>query len=330
MEPMDPTLSPAPPRAAREGREAFLADVLEGLTASRKRLPAKYFYDAQGSALFEAITRQPEYYPTRTETAILSRHGAEIAAALPPHAALVELGSGSSAKVRHLLPHLPDLKAYVPVDVSAAFIEAEAAGLRRDFPALRVEPVVGDFTRRLALPPDVAQGPIAGFFPGSTLGNFEPGDAAALLRRLATGFGRDATLVVGIDLVKDAAVLDAAYNDAAEVTAAFNLNVLAHINRELGADFDLGAFAHLAFYDPERARIEMHLVSRRAQSVRIGGVTIAFASGETIHTENSHKYTVPRFRALAQEGGWSLVRTWTDPDGLFAVHALRTTSLKRH
>ena len=315
---------------AREARDAFLRDVLDGLTAPRKTLSAKYFYDAQGSALFEAITRQPEYYPTRAETAILAEHGAQIAASLPAGAALVELGSGSSAKVRRLLPHLPGLKAYVPVDVSGEFLEEEARTLRRDFPALRVAPVVGDFTRALALPADVARGPIAGFFPGSTLGNFDPGEAAALLRRLATGFGQGAMLIVGIDLAKDAAILNAAYNDAAEVTAAFNLNVLAHINRVCGADFDLAGFSHLAFYDEGRRRIEMHLVSRRDQAVRIAGTTIAFAAGETIHTENSYKYTVPGFRALAGEGGWSVVRTWTDPEGLFAVHALRTTSIQRH
>lgn len=313
----------------RSGRDAFLRDVLEGLSATRKSLSPKYFYDAEGSALFEAITRLPEYYPTRAETAILTEHGSEIAAALPDGASLVELGSGSTAKVRRLLPHLPRLKAYVPVDVSGEFLAEEARVLRRDFPRLRVEPVVGDFTRALPLPDDVARGPIAGFFPGSTLGNFDPAAAAALLRRLATGFGQGAMLIVGIDLAKDTAILTAAYNDSAEVTAAFNLNVLAHINRELGADFDLSAFSHLAFYDEAKRRIEMHLVSRRQQTVWIAGTPIAFESGETIHTESSYKYTPASFRALAQDGGWSVVRSWTDPDGLFAVHALRTTSIQR-
>ncbi|GJE01001.1 L-histidine N(alpha)-methyltransferase [Methylobacterium isbiliense] len=324
-----PHLSPATPLADPHSR-VFAEDVLAGLRAPRKHLAAKYFYDRQGSALFEAITRLPEYYPTRTEFGILERDGPAIAAEVAPGSALVELGSGSTQKVRRLLPHLRDLAAYVPVDVSEEFLRSEAEDLRADFPHLRVEPVAADFTQPFALPEDLAGLPRAGFFPGSTIGNFEPQAAAALLRHVAATFGAGARLIVGVDLVKDKAVLDAAYDDAAGVTAAFNLNLLTRINREIGADFDLDAFAHQAFFDPDHSRIEMHLVSRRAQTVTVAGIPIAFASGETIHTENSYKYTVESFRALARSAGWEGRAVWTDPDRFFSVHALGLTSIRRH
>ena len=324
-----PHLSPATPLADPHSR-VFAEDVLAGLRAPRKHLAAKYFYDRQGSALFEAIARLPEYYPTRTEFGILERDGPAIAAEVAPGSALVELGSGSTQKVRRLLPHLRDLAAYVPVDVSEEFLRSEAEDLRADFPHLRVEPVAADFTQPFALPEDLAGLPRAGFFPGSTIGNFEPQAAAALLRHVAATFGAGARLIVGVDLVKDKAVLDAAYDDAAGVTAAFNLNLLTRINREIGADFDLDAFAHQAFFDPDHSRIEMHLVSRRAQTVTVAGIPIAFASGETIHTENSYKYTVESFRALARSAGWEGRAVWTDPDRLFSVHALGLTSIRRH
>lgn len=322
-----PHLPPATPLAAPA---SFAEDVRAGLTAADKHLAAKYFYDREGSALFEAITRLPEYYPTRTELGILARHGAEIAASLPPRAALVEFGSGSTQKVRRLLPHLPDLSAYVPVDVSEAFLRSEAEELGRDFPGLRVLPVPGDFTQVVTLPRDAAAVPRAGFFPGSTIGNFEPEAAAALLRHFAATLGPDAVLVVGVDLVKDEAVLEAAYDDAAGVTAAFNLNLLRRINREVGADFDLSAFAHRAFFNAAQSRIEMHLVSRRAQTVTVAGVPIRFREGETIHTENSYKYTLDGFRALAGAAGWEGRAVWTDPDRLFSVHALRASTIRRH
>ncbi|GJD64514.1 L-histidine N(alpha)-methyltransferase [Methylobacterium frigidaeris] len=327
-----PHLAPTPARIDR----GFLQDVIAGLRAPQKHLSAKYFYDRRGSDLFEAITRLPEYYPTRTELAILDQYGPEIAAGLPPGAALVEFGSGSTAKVRRLLPHLSDLAAYVPVDVSEEFLRSEAEELGRDFPRLRIEPVAADFTKPFALPDDLKDAPKAGFFPGSTLGNFEPELAAALLGSFArtlgagTGAGTGATLIVGIDLVKDKAVLDAAYDDSAGVTAAFNLNLLTRINRELGADFDLDGFAHQAFFDENLGRIEMHLVSRRSQLVTVAGVPFHFASGETIHTENSYKYTVPGFRALARGAGWEHKSVWTDPDGLFSVHALTASTIRRH
>ncbi|BCM87309.1 L-histidine N(alpha)-methyltransferase [Methylobacterium indicum] len=324
-----PHLAPSAPLADATDK-GFLRDVLAGLSAPHKHLSAKYFYDRRGSELFEAITRLPEYYPTRTELAILDRYGPDIAAGLPPGAALVEFGSGSTTKVRRLLPHLADLSAYVPVDVSEEFLRSEAEELGRDFPRLRIEPVAADFTKPFPLPDDLAEAPKAGFFPGSTIGNFEPDAAAGLLGSFARTLGAGATLIVGIDLVKEKAVLDAAYDDEAQVTAAFNLNLLTRINRELGADFDLDAFAHHAFFDENLGRIEMHLVSRRSQLVTVAGVPFHFASGETIHTENSYKYTVPGFRALARRAGWEHARVWTDEDGLFSVHALTASTIRRH
>lgn len=302
--------------------ERFLADVVAGLGSTPKWLPAKYFYDAAGSALFEEITRLPEYYPTRTELGILRERGAEIAAAVPAGAALVEFGSGSSVKVRLLLEHLPELAVHVPVDVSAEMLAAEAEALAADFPGLAVKPVAADFTAPFRLPPEAAGRPHVGFFPGSTIGNFEPPEAAAFLRQAGTILGPGATFIVGVDLVKDAAVLNAAYDDAAGVTARFNLNVLARINRELGGQFDLAHFAHRAFVNPELSRIEMHLVSRIAQQVRVGAHLFAFEAGETIHTENSYKYTLDGFRQLAQGAGWRPERAWADGDNLFSVHLL--------
>ncbi|WP_431311026.1 L-histidine N(alpha)-methyltransferase [Methylobacterium nigriterrae] len=302
---------------------AFLEDVLAGFAKPQKVLPAKYFYDAAGSDLFEEITRLPEYYPTRTELGILDARGPEIAAALPPRATLVEFGSGSTVKVRRLLRHLPDLRAYVPVDVSESFLLSEAAVLRADFPKLRVEPVAADFTQPFALPAGVGTEGVAGFFPGSTIGNFEPPEASRLLAQFGRVLGNGATLIVGVDLVKDRTVLEAAYDDAAGVTARFNLNLLARINRELGGDLDLASFRHRALFNGHASRIEMHLVSTRAQTVGVAGRCFAFTEGETIHTENSYKYTVESFRALAAAAGWVPGAVWTDPERLFAVHALR-------
>lgn len=320
---LDPRLTETSPAVAIAEDGLFLADVWDGLAAAPKTLPAKYFYDAAGSALFEEITVLPEYYPTRTELGILDARGPEIAALLPEGAALVEFGSGSTVKLRRLLRHLPGLSAYVPVDVSETFLHAQAETLRGDFPGLAVRPVAADFTRPFALPPGLSEGPLAGFFPGSTIGNFEPGEAARLLDVFGRILGEGATLVIGVDLAKDRAVLEAAYDDAAGVTAAFNFNLLHRINRELGGDIDPASFAHRAVFNAEASRIEMHLVSRRAQTIRVGGRSFAFAEGESIHTENSYKYTLPGFRALAARAGWAPVMAWTDPSGLFSVHALR-------
>ena len=302
---------------------AFLDDVWEGLAARPKALPAKYFYDAAGSELFEAITGLPEYYPTRAELRILDAHGPDIAAALPAGATLVEFGSGSTVKVRRLLRHLHDLAAYVPVDVSGEFLRDQAALLRRDTPGLAIEPVVADFTKPFTLPASLGDGPRAGFFPGSTIGNFQPGEALRLLDTFGAILGEDARLIVGVDLVKDRSVLEAAYDDAAGVTAAFNLNLLARINRELAGTFAPGGFGHRAFFNAAASRVEMHLVARERQDVEIAGRRFGFEAGESIHTENSYKYSVEGFRALAARAGWAAGAVWTDPDGLFSVHAFR-------
>jgi dimethylhistidine N-methyltransferase len=304
-----------------DAESAFARDVLHGLSAAPKSLPPKYFYDAAGSALFEAITQLPEYYLTRTELGILQASAPQIARLVPPNAALVEFGSGATTKARILLRAAATFAAYVPVDISAEFLGEEAIRLERDFPRLAVIPVAADFMAPFELPAQVSLRPRIGFFPGSTIGNFEPPEAAALFCNVARVLGRGATLIIGIDLAKDEAVLNAAYNDAAGVTAKFNLNLLARINRELGADFDLASFHHRAFYNRERRRIEMHLQSARSQNVKVAGRTIAFRAGETIHTENSYKFTIEGFAAFAQRCGWTPRAVWTDPDRYFSVHA---------
>jgi dimethylhistidine N-methyltransferase len=271
----------------------------------------------------------PEYYPTRTEMQILRERAGAIAALVPAEGALVEFGSGSSAKVRLLLAKLPRLGAYVPVDISGEFLGEEARRLRAEHPALQVVPVAADFTKPFAMPEAVRGLPRAGFFPGSTIGNFDPEDARAFLRNAAAVLGGGAAFIVGVDLVKDEAILNRAYDDAQGVTAAFNLNLLARANRELNADFDLDAFAHHAFFDEEQSRIEMHLVSRKAQQVHVAGATFAFEEGETIHTENSYKYTVDGFLRLAAAAGWRGLDVWIDKDRLFSVHALKANGPER-
>jgi dimethylhistidine N-methyltransferase len=315
------------PRAAPADAPAdsFLADVLAGLTAKPKRLSAKYFYDTAGSALFDRITQLPEYYPTRCELSILQDNAPAIASLFAPHCALVEFGSGSSTKARILLGATAMVEAYVPVDISGDFLQQDTAQLRRDFPHLAVYPLVADFTRAFAMPQPIVTRPRVGFFPGSTIGNFEHYEACKFLRHAGAMLGPGAVLVIGVDLVKDSQILCPAYNDAQGVTAKFNLNLLARINRELGADFDLGSFEHHAFYNREQRRIEMHLASTKRQKVRIGGTTITFRAGETIHTENSYKYTIDSFQALAQGAGWSPLKVWTDAQGYFSVQALALT-----
>lgn len=298
--------------------EGFRADVLAGLSRPRKQLPAKYFYDAAGSRLFDAITELPEYYPTRTELGILRRDAAAVAARCGPRCLLVELGAGSLTKVRLLLDRLDRPAGFVPVDVSGDHLRAAAAALADDYPDLEVLPVVADFTRPFA-PPELPAARRVVFFPGSTIGNFDPPAADALLRRVARLVGPGGGLVLGIDLRKDVGVLERAYNDAAGVTAAFNRNLLERINRELGADFDPAAFRHRAFFNRECSRIEMHLVSTAEQRVRVGGAVFAFRPGESIHTENSYKYDVAGFAARAAGCGLRLAETWTDPRGYFAV-----------
>jgi dimethylhistidine N-methyltransferase len=310
------------PQPQRTEASAFATDVLEGLRATRKRLPPKYFYDGAGSQLFERITELPEYYPTRCEMQILRECAGAIARLIPAGAALVEFGSGSSKKARILLAAAPKLAAYVPVDICGEMIEQEAAELRPDFPGLKVLPVTADITQAFELPKPAKAAPArVGFFPGSTIGNFEPHEAAAFLRNAANILGSGATLIVGTDLIKPVEVLNAAYNDAAGVTAKFNLNLLVRINRELGGTFKLDTFAHHAFYNRERHRIEMHLASLKRQKVKVAGDTFEFRAGETIHTENSYKYSLASLAALARGVGWQPAGAWTDPRDYFSIQA---------
>ncbi len=311
-----------------QGAEAsdFEADVLAGLSATPKRLAAKYFYDGVGSKLFERITEVPEYYPTRTEMKILRDNAAEIARLIPPGAALVEFGAGSSKKARILLRAAPALAAYVPVDICREMVEQEAAELRPDFPRLKVLPVVADICFPFELPGEAKAAPArVGFFPGSTIGNFEPHEAAAFLRNAAEILGPGATLIVGADLIKAVDILNAAYNDKAGITAAFNLNLLTRINRELHGTFKLDSFEHHAFYNRGRNRIEMHLASLKRQKVKVAGACFDFRAGETIHTENSYKYSVESLGGLARGVGWLPAGVWTDPDKYFSIQAFRLT-----
>ena len=308
---------------AEAQRAALTADALAGLSASSKTLPCKWLYDAKGTQLFEAITTLPEYYPTRTEVQILEECGPEIARAVGPGAAVIEFGPGDGTKAVRLLRQLAAPAVYLPVDIAPDWLAAAASYVAEAFPALRIRPVVADFTQPFDLA-GRAEGSTThlGFFPGSTIGNFEPAEAVAFLRRARTSLGAGARMLLGADLVKDVAVLEAAYDDAAGVTAAFNLNLLARLNREAGADFDLLAFRHEARWNAVACRIEMHLVARHAQTVRAAGRVFRFAAGESIHTESSHKYRPEHLRALAEAAGWQAKVQWTDPDALFSVWLL--------
>jgi dimethylhistidine N-methyltransferase len=304
-------------------REAFRGDAVSGLTAARKTLPSRWLYDDRGSALFEEITTLPEYYPTRTETGILRRHAAEMAAFCGARAVLIESGAGAGLKTEILLGALESPALYVPVDIAGDFLVDAAERIERRFPYVEIRPVVADFTADFDLPADLPKlPPRVAFFPGSTIGNLAPPDAAELLKRMRAHVGPDGKAIVGVDLRKDLGVLLAAYDDAAGVTAAFNLNLLERANRELGADFDLSAFAHEARWNEAKSAVEMHLVSRKAQTVSVDGRAIRFAAGETIHTEDSRKYDVEGFARLAGTAGWSVAREWLDPDRRFAVLGL--------
>ncbi len=298
--------------------DQFRADVLAGLSRVRKQLPPKYFYDSAGSQLFDAITELPEYYPTRTELSILRTAAGEMARRCGPRCMLVELGAGSLSKVRLLLDRLDRPAAYVPVDVSGDYLRSAAAALADDYPSLEISPIVADFTRDFSLPFAPAARRVI-YFPGSTLGNFDPPHADALLRRIARLAGPGGGLLLGIDLRKNVSVLEQAYNDLAGVTAAFNRNLLVRINREFDADFDTSSFRHVAFYDREQSRIEMHLVSTLEQRVQVGDAVFEFRAGESIHTENSYKFDVGEFAARASRCGLRLDTTWTDARDYFAV-----------
>lgn len=308
----------------RHGGIAALA--LAGLRAGPKTLPAQLFYDEAGCQLFYRITELPEYYLTRTELALLPRVAVDVAALLPAPAVLVEYGASDETKAGFLLDRKRDdvavFAAYVPIDVAAPALVGLRARLARARPGLAVFPVAADFTAPVALPGAVRRLARLGFFPGSTIGNLDPAQARAFLAGTRATLGPGARMLVGVDLRKDPAILLPAYDDAAGVTAAFNRNLLVRLNREAGASFDPAAFDHRAVWNAVEGRIEMHLVSRRAQVVRVAGETIRFAPGETIHTENSYKHTEAGFAALAATAGWGAERVWTDPAALFSVHLL--------
>jgi len=315
---------PAPARVPHQRDGGFARALLDGMRSKPKHVPCKYLYDATGSALFDRICELPEYYPTRTELALLRRHAGEIADILGEGVELIEFGAGALTKIRVLLEALKSPSAYVPVDISGEYLSGVCSVLDAEYPGLSLHPVVADFTRPFALPAKLFTSTRrAGFFPGSTIGNFAPEEAMSFLKTV-TGLLRGGGLLIGVDLVKDPAILHAAYNDAQGVTAQFNRNLLARANRELDADFDPDAFAHYAPYNPGEQRIEMYLVSRERQSVRVADEKIEFAEGEPIHTENSHKYTVESFGELASAAGLIPKRVWVDDARLFSIYWLES------
>lgn len=297
----------------------FARALLTGLSQRPRVIPARFFYDRRGSELFETITRLPEYYLTRTEVALLRAHGLEIAHLAGRGRALVEFGSGSSAKTPLLLRHI-DATAYVPIDISVEYLHASAEALAAMHPGLSVLPLAADFTRPLALPAAIAGAQKLGFFPGSTIGNMTPRAAVTLLRAFRDTLGVDARLVIGIDTRKSPDLIERAYNDASGVTAAFNLNLLHRINRELEGDVPVHAFAHRAFWNDALGRIEMHLVAMQDVTFRVAGHSFHMQAGEAIHTENSYKYTQAEARLLARAAGWEPLAVWEDPHGLFSLH----------
>jgi dimethylhistidine N-methyltransferase len=301
----------------------ILADVRAGLRQVPKHLSSRYFYDARGSALFERICEQPEYYLTRAELDLMHAHAADIGAAVGPDAMVVEYGSGSGLKTRLLLGHLRNPVAYVPIEISQDALGASIERLAREFPAIEMLPVCADFTDELALPlPSRRAARTLVYFPGSTIGNFEVRDALTLLRRMRERIGRHGAALVGVDLKKSPQLIEAAYNDAAGVTAEFTLNMLVRFNRELGADFDLDGYRHRARYNPMAGRIETHIVSLREQTVTLGGERFGFAAGEAMLVELSCKYSIDEFARLAARAGLRQERTWTDPAERFALHCL--------
>ena len=301
----------------------FKTEVIENLSRERKSLPCKFFYDRTGSALFDRICELDEYYPTRTEISLLERHGGEFAELSGPACHVIEFGSGSSVKVRLLLDRLDEPATYTAIDISRDHLIDAASALADEFPEIDVEAVCADYTQPLRMErEDDCGGRRLGFFPGSTIGNFSPDQAHAFLERSAETIGPGGSMLIGVDLKKDEDTLIAAYNDSEGVTAAFNENLLARINRELDGDFDLSSFSHDAVYNREHGRIEMHLVSERDQTARVGEREFAFRAGETIHTENSYKYSIEQFQGLCREACYEPVQAWTDPDGMFSLHFL--------
>lgn len=298
------------------------AEILAGLQAPQKRINSKFFYDDIGSALFEQITELPEYYPTRTERGILQQHASEIAAVIGEQRVIIEPGAGSCEKIRLLLNSLRP-RAYAPLDIAGDFLEQAARTLQQEVPWLHVAALRADFSNLLTLPEQLPDAPRVLFYPGSTLGNFLPLEASAFLRHARQLIGADGRILLGIDLDKDSAILEAAYNDSAGITARFNLNALAHINQLLNADFAVEQFQHLAFYNRAHTRIEMYLQSRTAQQVTIAGQRLSLAAGERIHTEYSCKYSIDTFTSLCRAANLEVEHYWTDPQHWFAVFCLR-------
>src|SRR5262245_48795976 len=309
--------------AAASSLAARRQEILTGLTATHKRLSPTFLYDERGSHLFDEICTLPEYYATRTELGLLRANGAELAALVGPRAEIVELGAGSSLKARLLLASLEEPASYTPVDISAEYLSLQAAEVAAAFPSVAVNPVSADFTQPFKLPRPLTRERTLVFFPGSTIGNLSRSHSAALLASLSEHIG--GALLLGVDLCHDPAVLHAAYNDARGVTAAFNLNLLARMNRELDADFDLDEFEHDAVYDAAQARIEMRLVSRREQLVTVDGVAVPFRAGEHIVSEHSHKYFPQELIAMARAAGWRIARSWSDDDNRFGVYFFRAS-----
>ncbi|HZP08402.1 L-histidine N(alpha)-methyltransferase [Methyloceanibacter sp.] len=316
------SLESARARRAPEADE-FARAVLAGLASRPREIPCRFFYDAVGSELFEEIAKLDEYYPTRVEAGLLEAHREEIAELAGPSRVLIEFGSGSSRKTSLLIGALESIPAYVPIDIASESLKEAAGWLLRQHPGLTIMPLISDFTRTRALPLLARGRRKLGFFSGSTIGNLTHDEARAFLANAARLLGKGSLFLIGVDLKKSLSVLLPAYNDAKGVTAAFNLNLLARINRELGGDFDLSRFAHEAVYNERHGRIEMYLVSLVRQTARVLGNPFAFAEGERIHTENSHKYTVGEFQALASRAGWQPVKAWVDPEQLFSLHLLR-------
>lgn len=305
------------------GSDDFHAEVLQGLAKPHKEIPPKYFYDAEGSKLFSAICELPEYYPTRTEIGILAAQAKEIARLAGPDSLILEYGSGSSQKIRLLIQAMQPC-GYVPIEICRSYLQEAAAELAQHFPSLPIHAICADYTQLRQLPAEVkAHGRPLLFFPGSTIGNYTPLQATQLLKTAATLLGPSGALLIGVDLKKDPARLNAAYNDTQGVTAAFNLNLLRRINQELGGDFDLASFRHRAFYNTDQGRAEMHLESLADQRVRVADGIVDFRRGESIHTENSYKYSIEEFRQMAETAGFTPLRVWTDAERLFSVHYLQ-------
>jgi dimethylhistidine N-methyltransferase len=323
---MNDAMATSPQVRLRTGRAGFLSEAVHGLSQPQKSLPCKFLYDNQGSRLFNEICELEEYYPTRTESRILRDNIAEITGLIGGGCRLVEFGSGTSAKTRHLLHHLCSVSSYIPIDISCRLLLESVAHLTREFPTLEICPIEADYGEILELPhTNRAPGKTVAFFPGSTIGNFEPGEAVSFLSRIASLCGMDGSLLIGVDRKKDRRILEPAYNDRRGVTARFNLNILARANRELGADFDLASFRHHAPYNETLSRIEMHLISTRRQTVNLNSRQFSFEQEEYITTEYSYKYTLPGFTGLAIKAGFELVQSWEDRNHLFSVLLLRST-----